>query len=1110
MYLTPVAVGYLTQLVLATLISGYFLFLLWQSNHDSTADEAWYASHVTWLAGFFVALTGFIATLFLEAVLLPTPRLYAVFLQNTLLGAALTCLLQFAHHFPPRTTHHALRNTYHGSHSRLPWSLVLSGLYTLWEAGYAVFRLVRLRDGVILYRPAWSDYVLLGFLLWVPLSFYHHLCAESSDNREGFSSSRWTCWLKPFLHPSSREARAARGFMAVFLFVAGLSVFNILRSTYLLSVAMANLGISVGILLAMFNFTVVYLNYRPETTSFMLKLVGMTLTFVLVIMGSLGYIISPYYERQYHPDLPDKRTLRFTPNAARGYDIAEVPLAFAPVGASGGGGKLALAEDAAHTCSASLDFAFPFYGQRYDQVYVCNDGAVSFGQRAMSQPRLAYRMYQYRYGAGAPLLLPLLTDLYPEISHDGGVFVEETSDRLVITWDKLRGFEQQAITFTFQVTLYPDGVFDFSYNDLPIERLVYYPNDDPGASLWAVGVLPGGLDRRRPGPQPLVTLTDLPTSSGPYGVIKDYHLEFRQHLHRLLLPLAGLIVIVSVLIVVAFPPLFQITLVSPLNALLQGVQRLEAGDYASRVPVKYADEIGYLTRAFNALAVQLGDLIHNLEVRVEARTVELDAANAQLRDEIAEREQAQVTVIKQQRTLAAFEERERLAHNLHDGLGQIMGYINVQAQAVQTLLDQDEIPAVRHNLIDLTQAAQQANHDIRAHILGLREPRRAADAGGAAPQRDFLSAVRDRLQELRDLDSIDLSDFENLTGLGLKTTLSVPQDFPTDVFAPAVEEQALRILQEALINIRKHANAHRVDVMFHLIGDADAAYVQMLIADDGVGYTPGVAHEANETHFGLKTMRERAEQVGGTLDIHSSPGDGTRLIVTLPRFADLTGLQDLSGLRLLLADDHPLFLDGLRNLLIARGFTVIGTARNGREARKKTRALRPDVVVMDLNMPKCNGIEATRAIKAEFPDVKIVILTVSEDEDALFDAIKSGASGYLLKSLDANRFCRMLVGLLYDDAPLAPGMAARILEEFATMATRPALPSAEEAEDLSSQQWEILGMVAEGKIYREIALELHLSVKTIKYHMRRILDILRLGSRAQAIAYYQQQQEEDT
>ncbi len=1081
MYLSPVAVSYLTQIILAALISGYFLWLLRRQPRPR---------HLCYLTAFFITLTAFIFTLFWEAVLPPTPRLYAVFLQTPVLSLSWLFLIQFAYHFPELPP--VLRRE-----ARL--SLFASGLYTLWESAFAVFRFIQLRANVVEYRIDWTDYLLLCFLLWPSLIFARQLFSLTP------AGNLWARLQVLLRRPSNRETRALSAFTLIFLFVAGLSLLNLLRTFYLLSVALANLGIALGILAAMFAFALAYINHRPGTTSFMIKLAGVTLTVMLAILGIVGWTVAPVYIASYQPNLHAARALRFMPNAGGGYDITGIPAAFD----RDLGENLHLDDGQARGCSDPLAFPFPFYGQTYPQLYVCNDGAISLGQS------LPYRDFQYRYGAGKPLLLPLLIDLDPTIS-SGGVFARQEQDHLILTWDRLRGFRQPEAEFTFQVILYADGVFDFVYAALP-DQLTFLPNDEPGASLWAIGAVPGHANRSDPLPQ-LAALNIWANGttenardarvihSGPEGILQDFNLEFRQHVHRLLAPLAGVILAASAFIVLGFPLMFYAILVNPLNALLQGVRRIETGDYDVCVPVQAHDEIGFLTRAFNKLSTELGDLIHNLEARVSARTEALHTANVHLRKEIKAREEAQETVLAQQRELVALETREKISRDLHDGLGQVINYIHVQAQAVQIFLEQGAIEIAQHNLADLLQATHKAHAKTRTNILNLRMSDEIAQ--------DFLTMTQECVRQFGERWDIH-------------TVLSLPQEVTSSaradpIFTPVVEEQATHILQEALSNVRKHARAQRVEVTLSFVKNQ----VQVLIADDGIGFElPSQPSDRATEHFGLEIMRERAERVSGTLEVRSAPGQGTRVLVTLPRLlpaktSETASENDLSfeHLRMLLVDDHTLFLESLRNLLVARGLTVIGTAHDGCDALEKTRALQPNVVVMDLKMPRCDGIQATRAIKAEFPNIKIVILTAFEDDEHLFEAIKSGASAYVNKNMNAPAFCDMLLDTLQGNAPLAPDIAQRLLGEFTRVAhevetvhheeqpTDADTPPLENPDVLSAHQWEILGRVADGIPYKIIADEMHLTEQAIKYHMMRIVNLLHLENRTQAIGYYLQTQ----
>lgn len=205
-------------------------------------------------------------------------------------------------------------------------------------------------------------------------------------------------------------------------------------------------------------------------------------------------------------------------------------------------------------------------------------------------------------------------------------------------------------------------------------------------------------------------------------------------------------------------------------------------------------------------------------------------------------------------------------------------------------------------------------------------------------------------------------------------------------------------------------------------------------------------------------------------------------------------------MRVLLADDHALFRAGIASLLEAWGMETVGQAANGLEALAQARALRPDLVLMDIGMAPCNGLEATRLIKAELPETRIVIVTVSDDDDDLFEAVKSGAEGYLLKDISEEELGRTLTGIATGEPALSPGLAAKILDEFARLARDDAAKEAE-ADGLTPREREVLELVVTGATNRETAAALYISENTVSFHMKHILAKLHLKNRAQAVAY---------
>ncbi len=205
-------------------------------------------------------------------------------------------------------------------------------------------------------------------------------------------------------------------------------------------------------------------------------------------------------------------------------------------------------------------------------------------------------------------------------------------------------------------------------------------------------------------------------------------------------------------------------------------------------------------------------------------------------------------------------------------------------------------------------------------------------------------------------------------------------------------------------------------------------------------------------------------------------------------------------MRILLVDDHALVRDGIASLLTANNINVVGEASDGLEALDKARQLKPDIILMDIKMPHCNGLEATRLVKAEMPNIKVIILTVSDDDENLFEAIKSGAEGYLLKDIRAEEFLSLLSGVARGEAAISPLMATRIIEEFARQTARKGRQHPAESE-LTARETDVLRLVAEGASNKGIASKLNVTENTVKYHLRNIMAKLYLRNRAQVAAY---------
>lgn len=218
--------------------------------------------------------------------------------------------------------------------------------------------------------------------------------------------------------------------------------------------------------------------------------------------------------------------------------------------------------------------------------------------------------------------------------------------------------------------------------------------------------------------------------------------------------------------------------------------------------------------------------------------------------------------------------------------------------------------------------------------------------------------------------------------------------------------------------------------------------------------------------------------------------------------------KELSPARLVLADDHVLIRQGLRTMLERQpDVEIVGEAENGQEALDLCRTLRPDLILMDVRMPKMNGLQATRAIKQELPQTSVLILTSHEDPDYLFEAIKAGCAGYVLKEGSQEELISAIRKVLGGESLLDPQLSARLLRRMVDEAQRKEAPAEAPPDErkaavlsqlLSRREAEVLGLIVQGQTNRQIAQNLLISLGTVKIYVKRVIDKLKVSDRTQA------------
>lgn len=465
------------------------------------------------------------------------------------------------------------------------------------------------------------------------------------------------------------------------------------------------------------------------------------------------------------------------------------------------------------------------------------------------------------------------------------------------------------------------------------------------------------------------------------------------------------------------------------------------GDFKRIISIKSDDEMRRLADSFNQMAKTLMEKMR-LERKYLSQIIE-----------------------------AQENERKRISRELHDEIGQALTAIKFDLD----IIDKDlppTFPIVRERLMEAKSLSNQVLTAMRQLSMDLR-PTMLDDVGLIPTLRWYTQKFSDRL--------------------------NIPASFQAVGFEkklPArIETGFYRIIQEALNNIAKHSEASRVEISL----ERRDSIISASITDNGKGFDLDkvLRPDSLERGFGIIGMQERISFLGGRLIFNRDRILGPTSIL---RFLIRKEMVQMKKIRVLIAEDHTIVRQGLSALLRSESdIEVVGEASDGLEATEMAKKMIPDVVLMDIAMRNLNGLDATRNIKKLFPQMKVLVLTMYDSEEIIFQVLKAGASGYLIKDSAMTDLVSAIRAIYQGDSYLSPSISKKVIEEYIRWAELGEKACMDDL--LSTREREILQLIAEGNSIPQIASHLCISKKTVEAHKTHIMEKLNIHDKAGLIKY---------